>query len=108
MTTEICQDCQTQPAECHITEIKERTKTEKQICKLCFDRRLRISQVPSKTEPGPDGFLWQLWEYDDQITLQRACDAEGCDKGLLYTPVRNCSACQGSGYKTRAFPRIND
>lgn len=54
--------------------------------------------------PGPDGFLWQLWEYDDHIVLQRDCDAEGCDRGLLYAPVRNCSACRGSGYRTRSFP----
>ena len=55
------------------------------------------------TKPGPDGFLWQLWEFDGEIQLQRECDAEGCENGLLYTPARNCGRCSGSGYLTRRF-----
>lgn len=46
------------------------------------------------TRPGPDGFLWQLW--GDR--LQRTCEAEGCQRGLLLTPGRFCSACRGSGF----------
>ena len=57
------------------------------------------------TEPGPDGFLWQLWDYDDQIILQRDCDAEGCNKGLLHTPARFCTRCSGGGYINRRFPK---
>ena len=57
------------------------------------------------TEPGPDGFLWQLWDYDDQIILQRDCDAEGCEKGLLHTPARFCTRCGGDGYLLRTFPK---
>jgi hypothetical protein len=57
------------------------------------------------TEPGPDGHLWQLWEYADEIVLQRDCDAEGCEKGLLHTPARFCTRCQGGGLLTKRFPR---
>jgi hypothetical protein len=57
------------------------------------------------TRPGPDGHLWQLWEYDDQIVLQRDCDEEGCKKGLKLSPARNCDACGGTGFKTRQFPK---
>ena len=104
--SEICQDCRTQPAEVHLTEIKERVKTETHYCKLCFERKERLRQIPRATPPGPDGFLWQLWEYDDQIVLQRTCDGAGCDKGLIYYPARNCPACQGSGLKTRTFQQV--
>ena len=68
-----------------------------------FARRLlRLARIAA--EPGRDGYLWQLWEYDaDVIMLQRLCDVEGCEKGLLHTPARNCSRCQGSGFLTRRF-----
>lgn len=57
-----------------------------------------LAKLPTP-ETGPDGFLWQVWENGDEVTLQRVC--EKCDKGLLHTPVRNCGACSGSGFKTR-------
>lgn len=70
--------------------------------------RLARKAVPL-ADPGPDGHLWQLWEYGGgEIRLQRRCDAKGCDKGLLYTPVRNCSRCQGSGFLTRMFKLGNE
>lgn len=57
----------------------------------------------NKTEPGPDGYLWQLWDHSDikEIHLQRRCEAEGCDKGLVYAPVRDCGKCRGSGFIVR-------
>lgn len=55
------------------------------------------------TELGPDGYLWQLWEYEGEMHLQRNCDVEGCEKGLLLTPARFCSTCKGEGYITRTF-----
>lgn len=59
----------------------------------------------NKTELGPDGHLWQLWEYEDlgEIHLQRACDAEGCEKGLLLAPARFCPKCSGRGLLVREF-----
>lgn len=58
-----------------------------------------------KTDPGLDGYLWQLWEYfeDGKIILQRACDADGCEQGLLYYPARFCNACRGTGLVDRTF-----
>lgn len=40
--------------------------------------------------PG-EGFAW----------MQRECDGNGCDKGLLYAPVRFCCKCGGDGYLVR-------
>jgi len=60
--------------------------------------------TPVETPPGPDGFLWQLWEYDDLIVLQRTCDAR-CKNGLLLEPARFCGKCGGDGVLTRRFPK---
>lgn len=38
---------------------------------------------------------------DDLVALQRLCDAEGCDNGLLHAPARECPACRGTGFQTR-------
>lgn len=61
---------------------------------------VKLDTIP---DLGPDGFLWQLWENDDEITLQRRCDVKSCEKGILHTPARFCGACQGSGFKIRKF-----
>lgn len=46
------------------------------------------------------------WERDDEtVYLQRACTAEGCDRGLVYgvpgVGVIFCPACHGDGMVTR-------
>lgn len=36
---------------------------------------------------------------EGQVYMQRACPE--CDKGLIYSPVRFCGPCGGSGYLVR-------
>lgn len=53
--------------------------------------------------PRLDDKLYELWEgfENGQAILQTPCDEPGCDKGLIYSPVRNCPRCGGAGYLTR-------
>lgn len=58
-----------------------------------------MSTTPTIMESGEERF-----DYGDGlIAYQRACEREGCDRGLIYYPVRNCGACSGSGWKVRWF-----
>ena len=58
-----------------------------------------MSTTPTNAEPGEERF-----DYGDGlIAYQRTCEREGCDRGLIYSPVRNCGACNGWGWKARWF-----
>lgn len=74
------------------------------ICELgdTLAKAVVLESAEAKTEPGPDGFLWQLWDDygGKEIRLQRAC---GCEKGLLLSPARFCPRCKGEGYIVKTF-----
>jgi hypothetical protein len=59
-----------------------------------------VSAIPNHPEAreGETAYEW----YDDKIVFQRDCDG-GCDRGLIFAPVRDCPKCGGSGYLMR-FP----
>lgn len=40
-----------------------------------------------------------------EVIIQKACEAEGCVKGLLYYPARFCPVCAGSGLVGRTMMR---
>ena len=63
-----------------------------------------MTTTPTITESGEERF-----DYGDGlIGYQRACEAEGCDRGLIYSPVRKCGACGGWGWKVRWFRVVGD
>lgn len=52
---------------------------------------------------------WSIYEGFEagQVLFQRKCAAD-CDNGLVYSPVRHCLSCGGSGYNvTQCDPRAN-
>lgn len=62
-----------------------------------------MSTTPTITESGEERF-----DYGDGlIAYQRPCEAVVCDRGLIYSPVRNCGACSGSGWHVRWFRVVN-
>lgn len=52
--------------------------------------------IVALAEPGETP--WEGSE-DDRVIMQRPCGE--CDRGLLYSPVRFCGPCSGSGFRTR-------
>ncbi len=61
-----------------------------------------MSQIQRHPEAMPEETTWE--GSGDYVILQRDCDADGCDRGLLLYPARFCGKCHGSGYLTRTVP----
>lgn len=59
-----------------------------------------MSQIENHPGCREGETAWE-WIEEGSVVFRRSCDR--CDKGLLYAPVRFCSACEGSGWLLR-FP----